>query len=176
MLNAYQRRNLWAARRATALAGLVGVGALAAFAAAAMAERIENPAAEFAALDKVTARIQALDVKLGTTREFGSLLVTPRVCYSRPPTEPPKTTAFVEVDEVKLDGSKERIFSGWMFAESPGLHAVEHPVFDIWLTSCVAAKPAAAAEGEAAAGDDAADGEGEQPAEAAPKKKRRVKR
>lgn len=92
--------------------------------------------AVFAALDKVTARISRLEVPLNQTVRFGSLKVTPRVCYSRPPTELPKTTTFVEVDEVKLDGEEERIFTGWMFAESPGLNAVEHPVFDVWLTGC----------------------------------------
>ena len=100
------------------------------------AERIANTTAVFAALDKVTARISKLKVGLGVTEKFGALKVTPRVCFSRPPTEPPKTTAFVEVDEIQLDGTTKRIFAGWMFAENPGLNALEHPVFDIWLTSC----------------------------------------
>ncbi len=101
------------------------------------AQRIENATAVFAALDKVTARIQKLEVKLGDTVTFGALRITPRMCYTRAPTEPPKTTSFVQVDEVMLDGKQNRIFSGWMFAESPGLNAVEHPVFDVWLTDCV---------------------------------------
>lgn len=103
---------------------------------AVKADKIENPAAVFAALDKVTARIKPLAINIGDTAEFGALKVTPRVCFTRPPTEPPLTTAFVEVDEIKLDGSENRIFTGWMYAQSPGLHAVEHPVFDVWLTSC----------------------------------------
>ena len=90
----------------------------------------------FAALDKVTARIQKLEVKLGDTVTFGALRITPRTCFTRAPTEAPKTTSFVQVDEVMLDGKQNRIFSGWMFAESPGLNAVEHPVFDVWLTDC----------------------------------------
>ena len=68
--------------------------------------------------------------------QFGALQVTPRVCYSRPTTEAPKTTSFVEVDEVTLDAKIKRIFTGWMFAASPGLNAVEHPVYDVWLTNC----------------------------------------
>lgn len=100
------------------------------------AEREENDIAIFAALDKVTARISPLEIRLGETAKFGALKVTPRACYTRPPTEPPLTSAFVEVDEIKLDGTEQRIFTGWMFADSPGLHAVEHPVFDLWLTSC----------------------------------------
>jgi hypothetical protein len=103
----------------------------------AAAERFQNQVAVFAALDKVTARISKLEIPINETKEFGSLKVTPRVCYARPPDEQPKTTTFVEVDDTQLDGQKKRIFTGWMFAESPGLNAVEHPVFDVWLTGCV---------------------------------------
>ncbi len=103
---------------------------------AALAQQQENEIAIFAALDKVTARISHLEIAMGTTVRFGALKVTPRVCYTRPPTEPPLTSAFVEVDEIKLTGEEQRIFTGWMFAQSPGLHAVEHPVFDVWLTDC----------------------------------------
>jgi hypothetical protein len=102
----------------------------------AVAQRIENQVAIFAALDKVTARISKLEIKLGDTVKFGSLRVTPRLCYSRPPDQPPKTTTFVEVQETQLDGSEKKLFSGWMFAESPGLDAVEHAVYDVWLTEC----------------------------------------
>ncbi len=102
----------------------------------ATAQRIENQVAVFATLDKVTARISKLEVPLNKPVVFGSLKVTPRACYSRPPTEPPKTTSFVEVEETQLDGQVKKLFSGWMFAESPGLNAVEHPVFDVWLTDC----------------------------------------
>ncbi len=100
------------------------------------AEKIQNNVAVFAALDKVSARISHLEVPLNTTVEFGALLITARACYTRPPTETPLTTAFVEVQEVKLDNVKEPLFMGWMFAESPGIHGVEHPVFDVWLTNC----------------------------------------
>src|SRR5262249_47757804 len=80
--------------------------------------------------------IIAFDVAINETVQFGALQVTPRVCYSRPPTETPNTDAFVEVDEVTLQGEIKRIFTGWMFAASPGLHAVEHPIYDVWLTEC----------------------------------------
>jgi len=104
--------------------------------APALADKIANRVAVFAFLDKVTARISTKQIPLNQTVQFGSLKVTPRVCYSRPATEEPKTTTFVEVDDLKLDGTTERIFSGWMLAQSPGLHAVEHPVYDVWLTDC----------------------------------------
>ena len=102
----------------------------------ARADRIENQLAVFSALDKVTARISKFEVALGETATFGALKVTPRACYSRPSTEQPKTTTFVEVDEIQLDGQPKRIFTGWMFAESPGLYGVEHPTYDVWLTEC----------------------------------------
>ena len=82
---------------------------LAGLAQPAAAERIANTTAVFAALDKVTARISKLEIGLGLTQKFGALKVTPRVCFSRPATERPKTTAFVEIDEINLDGSTKRI-------------------------------------------------------------------
>jgi hypothetical protein len=112
----------------------------------ALADKIQNPIAVFAALDKVTGRISHLEIPINQTVAFGALKVTPRVCDSRAPTEPPHTSSFVEVDEVKLNGEVQRIFTGWMFAESPGLHAVEHPVFDVWLTSCKTPSAEAPAE------------------------------
>lgn len=127
-----KQRQIWAGLGGILLAPVLFVPA----AVPAQAERLENDVAVFAALDKVTARISRLEVPLNETVRFGSLKVTPRVCYSRGPTELPKTTTFVEVDEVQLDGDEERVFTGWMFAESPGLNAVEHPVFDVWLTGC----------------------------------------
>ena len=116
---------------------MAAAGATIALAAGpAVAQRVDNAVAVFAALDKVTAKISRLEVPLNQTATFGALKITPRVCYSRAPTEPPKTTSFVEVEETQLDGKEKRIFSGWMFADSPGLNAVEHPVFDVWLTDC----------------------------------------
>ena len=99
-------------------------------------QRITNPTAVFAGLDKITGRIISFDVAINETVQFGALQVSPRVCYSRPPTETPNTDAFVEVDEVTLQGEIKRIFTGWMFAASPGLHAVEHPIYDVWITDC----------------------------------------
>lgn len=127
--------------------------------AVAAAERLENQVAVFSALDKVTARIQKLEVPLNETVTFGALKVTPRICYSRPPTEQPKTTSFVEVDEIQLDGKEKRIFSGWMFAESPGLNAVEHPVFDVWLTQCEKPSKSVAIKERGTGAESAAPGE-----------------
>jgi hypothetical protein len=102
----------------------------------AAAEKISNPVAVFAGLDKITGRIISFDVYIDETVQFGALQVTPRVCYSRPPTEEPQTDAFVEVDEIGFDRKVTRIFTGWMFAASPGLHAVDNAVYDVWLKDC----------------------------------------
>jgi hypothetical protein len=98
--------------------------------------RIANPTAVFSGLDKITGRITSFDAAIGETVQFGALQVTPRACYTRPPTEPARTDAFIEVDELTLRSEIRRIFTGWMFAASPGLHAVEHPIYDVWLTDC----------------------------------------
>ncbi len=105
------------------------------------AAKIANPKAVFSGLDKITGRITSFDASIGETVQFGALQVTPRVCYTRPPTETPLTDGFVEVDEVTLQGEVRRIFTGWMFAASPGLHAVEHPIYDVWLTDCKGGAP-----------------------------------
>ncbi len=127
---------------------------------AACANSIRHPTAVFAGLDKITGRIINFDVAIDETVQFGTLQVTPRVCNTRPQTETPMTTTFVEVDEQepKPDQRREpdnpgrtpakyetkRIFSGWMFASSPGLHGVEHPVYDVWLVNCKGGKETAA--------------------------------
>lgn len=114
-------------------------------------QRITNPTAVFAGLDKITGRIISFDVAINETVQFGALQMTPRVCYSRPPTEAPNTDAFVEVDEVTLQGEIKRIFTGWMFAASPGLHAVEHPIYDVWITDCKGGQSPTVAEAPAEA-------------------------
>ena len=100
------------------------------------AQKIVNKQAVFAGLDKITGRIIKFDAEMGETVQFGALRVKPQACYTRPSTEAANTDAFVEVDEITLQGEVKRIFSGWMFAASPGLHGVEHPIYDIWLTDC----------------------------------------
>ena len=102
----------------------------------ALATTIANPVASFSGLDKITGRITNFDVYINETVQFGALQITPRVCYTRPPTETQRTSVFVEVDQVSLKGGTERIFTGWMFADSPALNAIDHPVYDIWLVDC----------------------------------------
>lgn len=117
-------------RAALVLASLIGgLGA-------AQADRIKNPTAVFSGLDKITGRIVSFEVAVDETVQFGALQVTPRVCFTKPPTETPNTTSFIEVDEPGSEGKTKRVFSGWLFAASPGLHGLEHPVYDIWLVDC----------------------------------------
>ena len=115
---------------------LLAVLPLVASAEAVDAARLSNAVAVFSGIDKITGRITTFDVYIGETVQFGALQVTPRVCYSRDDTEAQKITTFVEVEEITLDRKIRRIFTGWMFAESPGLNAVEHAVYDVWLKGC----------------------------------------
>ncbi len=114
---------------ASAVATLVATGP-------ALADRIKNPTAVFAGLDKITGRIISFEVAVDETVQFGALQLTPRVCWTRPPTEAPQTDSFVEVDEVTFNNEYRRIFTGWMYAASPGLSGVEHAIYDVWLTDC----------------------------------------
>src|ERR1700676_2683990 len=102
------------------------------------AQKIPNKKASFSGLDKITGRTINFDEDIGETVQFGALRVKTDACYTRPATEAANTDAFVEVDEITLQGEVKRIFSGWMYAASPGLHGVEHPIYDIWLTECKA--------------------------------------
>ena len=113
---------------ALALASLTGGPAL--------ADRITHPTAIFSGLDKITGRIISFEVATNETVQFGSLQITERACYTRPATEAPQTITFAQVDEIDAKKQYKRIFSGWMFAASPGLNGIEHPVYDIWLTDC----------------------------------------
>ena len=102
----------------------------------AFADKIKNPIAIFSGLDKITGRIISFEANIDETVEFGALLVTPRACYTRPITEPQNSSAFVEVDEITVAGTTKSLFGGWIFASSPGLHGVEHPIYDVWLIGC----------------------------------------
>src|SRR3974390_2830846 len=122
-------------RRASVLWALAAC-ALGLVAGPARADKISNPTAVFDGLDKITGRIITFEVGINETVQFGTLQVTPRICYSRRETGQPQTDGFVQVDEIDENKKEKRIFSGWMFAGSPGLHGVEHPIYDVWLINC----------------------------------------
>ena len=103
----------------------------------AHAERAQNPVAEFSGIDKITGRIITFDVYIDETVLFGALEITPRACYNRPANETlQRTSAFIEVDQRSLSGTTQRIFTGWVFADSPALNAIDHAVYDVWLVEC----------------------------------------
>lgn len=87
-------------------------------------------------LDKVTARITALEAPIDQAVRFGTLEIRARACRKRPPDETPETAAFLEIDEARPGEAPSRVFTGWMFASSPALSALEHPVYDVWVTDC----------------------------------------
>ena len=89
----------------------------------------------FKTLDKVTGRVGTLHIPVGSSGILGSLSITVRSCVMTPPEEPPETSVYVEIDD-KFDHSINQIFAGWMFASSPSLNGLEHPVFDLWPTAC----------------------------------------
>ncbi len=87
-------------------------------------------------LDKVTARVSTFSAAIGVPVRFGTLEIVADTCVKRPPEEPPETAAFLDIYEIRPDQPRQKIFSGWMFASSPGLNPLEHPVYDVWLKDC----------------------------------------
>ena len=105
--------------------------------APAKAELESYPVARLKSLDKITARTQRFDVRVGQTIQYGPLLITVRTCRKAPPIEPPRTAAFLEIIEQTEEGGEKWIFSGWMFASSPALSSMDHPVYDVWVLDCL---------------------------------------
>ncbi len=87
-------------------------------------------------LDKITARISTFEVPLGEAVRFGSLQIVARACHKKPPEEPPESTAFLEIVDVRPDSPEVPLFTGWMYASSPAISALEHPVYDVWVIDC----------------------------------------
>lgn len=128
--------------------------------AAQAATFVQKDRATLRALDKITGRSTDIEVKVGEPVVFGSLIVELKVCYQTPPEEAPESAAFLKIastqpvavetmeaavaaEEVEtVSEENPELFSGWMFASSPGLSALEHPVYDIWVIRCTAADPA----------------------------------
>lgn len=123
----------WAAT--VAVGALIG-GALCPIAHAAPDTMEARLGAKLRVLDKITARTTTVDVKLDQTASFAALRVTLRACRENPPTEAPESAAFLEITEQAPDGAR-KVFSGWMFASSPALSAMEHAVYDVWVLSCL---------------------------------------
>lgn len=93
------------------------------------------PAALLQGLDKVTARVSTFEAPIGQTVKFGTLAIAALTCQKHPPEESPEAAAFLKITEVRPEGP-EQVFSGWMFASSPALHPLQHPVYDVWVIDC----------------------------------------
>jgi len=91
-------------------------------------------------LDKTTARVTTIEAPLDQPVRFGTLVITARACDKKPPEEPPNTAAFLEINEARVQGQAstdtQHLFSGWMFAQSPALSTLEHPVYDVTVLDC----------------------------------------
>lgn len=114
------------------LTGAALAGALAAAPAAAEPYDV----AVLQALDKVTARVSTIEAPVGEVVRFGTLEIVARTCDKRPPEETPESAAFIDVWEVRPGEPALSVFRGWMFASSPALSAMEHPVYDVWVLDC----------------------------------------
>jgi hypothetical protein len=96
-------------------------------------------------LDKITARVTTIEAPVGKPVTFGSLSITARHCDKTPPEETPEAAAFLEIVDAKPGEAPVKLFSGWMFASSPGVSALEHPVYDVWVIDCKNAATSGAA-------------------------------
>ena len=120
-----------------------GAALAATLADGAAAAAAEGRLAVLQALDKVVARTSELEAPLDRAVRFGTLQIVVRTCHAAPPEEPPENAAFLEIDEVDHSGRATRLYTGWMFSSTPGLAALEHPVYDIWVLACTEASPEA---------------------------------
>jgi hypothetical protein len=102
----------------------------------ARAEMTPEPMALLEGLDKITARVSKFEAPVGAPVQFGTLTVRIRDCEKSPPEDTPESAAFVEIDETRPGETRKRVFSGWIFASSPALSALEHPVYDVTLLDC----------------------------------------
>lgn len=94
------------------------------------------PVVELAALDKITTQLTTIEIRQDQTVHFGTLEITLRQCRSNPPEKPPESVAFLEIVDVGHNNQKKTVFTGWMFASSPALSPLEHPVYDVWVKDC----------------------------------------
>ncbi len=119
--------------------------ATAAFGLVASAHANNRPTLLLRGLDKITGRAFDIVAPLDTPVKFATLTVTARFCYSTPQSETPETAAFVQIDDARPDRPMRRIFSGWMYASSPGLNGMQHPLYDVWAIFCRTNAPGVAA-------------------------------
>lgn len=111
----------------------------------AVAAAPSKPTLMMRGLDKITGRAFDIVAPLNTPVKFATLTVTARYCYSTPASETPETAAFVQIEDARPDKPVHSVFSGWMYASSPGLNAMQHPLYDVWVIFCRTNAPGTAA-------------------------------
>lgn len=125
---------------------------------------VDTTIAKLQSIDKVTARTLTFEVNVGSTVKFGSLYIKLQACRKAPDIEEPESAAFIQVWEVSDEGTDREkanwVYSGWMFASSPGLSAMDHPIYDVWVLECKDKELAAPAaiEGDALEGEGVVEG------------------
>ena len=101
---------------------------------------LETNSARLEALDKVTGRTTRIETRIAVPVRFGTLDIVVRACHKRPPESPPDSAGFLDVVERRGEtDSAQPVFTGWMFAASPGLSTLEHPVYDVIVLECFTA-------------------------------------
>lgn len=138
-------------------------------AAPAFAVMEDYPSVKLQGLDKSVGRTVTFEAKVGSTIQYGPLYIKIQACRKAPPIEKPESAAFLQIWEVPPGEEKsEWSFSGWMFASSPALSPMDHPVYDVWVLECTGREEpneeAAAAESNAEADQDSIPVEGTTPA------------
>lgn len=87
-------------------------------------------------LNKITARVSTIEAPIDQPVRFGTLDITAKRCSKRPPEETPESTAYLEIRERRAGEQSVELFAGWMFASSPAVSSMEHPVYDVWVIDC----------------------------------------
>jgi hypothetical protein len=138
---------------------------LALVASAHAAPSIDFPVVKLRSLDKTSARTSIFEAAVGSTVKFGDVYIKVQACRKAPEMEQPEAAAFLQVWDVNAEEKAEWIFSGWMFASSPGLSAMDHPIYDVWVLDCLEQKGSVKAEEDH---DEPQEGEGEISKDATP--------
>ncbi len=97
----------------------------------------EYPRVRLQSLDKATARTMTFEANVGSTLKFGPLYIRVKTCQKSSPVDEPESAAFLEIWEVDTDDQADWVFSGWMFASSPGLSPMDHAIYDVWMIDCL---------------------------------------
>lgn len=124
---------------------------IAAGAAAMPVPTPDHPVLELRALDKITGRARVVYAPVGQQVKYATLSIAVRSCYSTPASETPETSAFLQISDQRADRPAHRVFSGWMYASSPGLNGLEHPLYDVWVIKCMTSAPSQAPSAKSAA-------------------------